>query len=465
MEQANSLFHGTEEIAWFAGGLPPRTIKVQLSAVRSGNANFIGSSANSAGTLAWNTTAVSDGWYELRAVLTDDSGQTLGELSRTVLVNNAAAWHSGWIAGNETWAVGTVNIIEADVTVASGATLTIEPGAIVKFAPGTGIIVQSGGVLNAPATAGSPIILTSLADDTAGGDSNLDGSNSLPEPGDWRGITLQGTGQFNETAFVDVRYALSLHGGVLAGSETWAGTLVHVLPSDVTVPSGATLTVNPGAVVKLASGVSLVVQAGGSLSAQGTVAQPITFTSLKDDSVGGDSNGDGGATTPAAGDWNSIYISSASAALDHVIVRYGGGPDAVQSGLIHSDGSSVVTVSNSRLDQGFYHGIQASGGDMTVRNCVITGCDRGVKANCIVHVINCTLDNNNIGLLVHCNTLDATNTIVANSISSGIQYQLRHTAFTVALRCLVFELIRVSQLQEYPRPDGGEWKYLRRSSI
>ncbi|MBS1853879.1 MAG: SBBP repeat-containing protein, partial [Acidobacteria bacterium] len=105
---------------------------------------------------------------------------------------------------------------------------------------------------------------------------------------------------------------------VIAASTTWdLSQSPYVIPSGgLTVGAGATLTIVPGVVVKFryAPGgccyTSAYLRVQGTLVANGTAAQPIYFTSERDDTVGGDSNGDGSATVPAAGDWSGIRFDS-----------------------------------------------------------------------------------------------------------------------------------------------------------
>ena len=94
--------------------------------------------------------------------------------------------------------------------------------------------------------------------------------------------------------------------GVIASNETWSG-LIEVTNA-VTISEGVTVTVQPGTVVKGYHNGSILVD--GTLSAVGTSGSKIYFTSIKDDSLSGDTNGDGAVTTPAAGDWPRIDLIS-----------------------------------------------------------------------------------------------------------------------------------------------------------
>src|SRR3990170_2085000 len=111
--------------------------------------------------------------------------------------------------------------------------------------------------------------------------------------------------------------------GTLSWDSTFTPDCVWVV-SGLTVPAGITLTVEEGTIVKVALS-SYLAASSGNVVATGTVDNPVIITSIRDDSAGGDSNGDGGATVPGRGDWLSIQVNyEGSISLTHTQVRYGG---------------------------------------------------------------------------------------------------------------------------------------------
>ena len=90
-------------------------------------------------------------------------------------------------------------------------------------------------------------------------------------------------------------YAGPNHCGTLTSNETWTNSTVHSLDCNLVVPTGVTLTINPGTVIKSKPNYSITID--GTLNAQGVAEMPIIFTS-NDDTVGGDTNGDGEPPPP-----------------------------------------------------------------------------------------------------------------------------------------------------------------------
>ena len=88
---------------------------------------------------------------------------------------------------------------------------------------------------------------------------------------------------------------------------TWTTGNVYVINSTVTITS--TLTIQPGVVIKLGIAGSIDIINSGKILANGTVTNRIVFTSIADDSVCGDTNGDGTTTTPLKGDWINLYLN------------------------------------------------------------------------------------------------------------------------------------------------------------
>ena len=109
--------------------------------------------------------------------------------------------------------------------------------------------------------------------------------------------------------------------GTLASNETWTSGNVYVVSSSspLTVPSGVTLTIDPGTIVKHRD--AMQVNSGGSLVVNGTTADPVIFTSYKDDAYGGDSNGNG-ASTGAFNDFSTaLTVSGGDVEINHALMQ------------------------------------------------------------------------------------------------------------------------------------------------
>lgn len=103
---------------------------------------------------------------------------------------------SGSITANTTWTADKIYELSGRVVVASGATLTIEPGTIIKAQEGSDVnasalVISRGAKINANGTATKPIIFTSVLDNIAIG--QLSGTNlSEADAGKWGGVIVLG---------------------------------------------------------------------------------------------------------------------------------------------------------------------------------------------------------------------------------------------------------------------------------
>ncbi len=175
-------FHGSTQLSWTGAAIDPNIAdSVRVTISRGGSVFFSADyPALPPAVVSWNSAGVPDGVYLLAMALLDSSSALISQVSQDILVNNSVAWHEGALLTSQTWASNTVHVIDQNIVIPGGVTLTLAPGAIIKFVKGAGITVQSNGLLNASgATAAAPIVFTSLADDSVGGDSNEDGNNSL----------------------------------------------------------------------------------------------------------------------------------------------------------------------------------------------------------------------------------------------------------------------------------------------
>jgi hypothetical protein len=123
----------------------------------------------------------------------------------------------------------------------------------------------------------------------------------------------------------------------------------------------AALTIEAGTIVKFDAFKGILVQGSGNLKVIGNTAHPVIFTSSKDDSYGGDVNGDGNASSPQKGDWQSISFGTSSGnSIEGCQILYAGsGSAGLEQALNMGDGennsikNSVIAHTSGGVNQTF----------------------------------------------------------------------------------------------------------------
>ncbi len=118
---------------------------------------------------------------------------------------------TGNITANTTWTSGNTYLISGLVYVKPGATLTIEPGTIVRgdaSTPNSSLVITKGGKINAVGTSSRPIVFTSSKD------------TGVRAKGDWGGIILLGRASVNKTGGVGNIEGIATSGDTEYGGGT-----------------------------------------------------------------------------------------------------------------------------------------------------------------------------------------------------------------------------------------------------
>ncbi len=113
----------------------------------------------------------------------------------------------------------------------------------------------------------------------------------------------------------------------------------------------------------------------GTLNVKGTTStNPIYFTSIKDDSVKGDTNNDGTTTSPGNGDWTYVQLGGGSSStFNYANFSYGGRYDAVlgRADIYVAGGTS--TIWHTSIASSSNYGLQVSSGTATMASSTLQG--------------------------------------------------------------------------------------------
>jgi pimeloyl-ACP methyl ester carboxylesterase len=243
--------------------------------------------------------------------------------------------------------------------------------------------------------------------------------------------------------------------GTITENTLWtASSSPYIINGKITVAQGVTLTLEAGTVVKLRSELDITVD--GALHVEGTENEPVYFTAQTDDSVGGDSNGDGTRSVPASGNWHGIKFNVGSTGIfDRAIIRYAGyGYSSVvpQISSVHNLGGDI-SIRNSEFTQSstcavgqmagsvlvehtsihhMYCGIVANGGNVTVADTTISNTPISFFGNNLgdITLTNNTFENNDIApeiTLTRVKSFVHSGNIISGSTQTGNGLLIRGT--------------------------------------
>jgi hypothetical protein len=127
---------------------------------------------------------------------------------------------------------------------------------------------------------------------------------------------------FMIVCFITSGMAMTLVTGNITSDVTWTKTgSPYILTTHITINKGVTVTMEAGVVIKPMQGYRLIIN--GNFVSQGTTEEKVVITSFRDDTYGGDANGDKSATRPTVGDWGYLQIANSANELKNCLVRYG----------------------------------------------------------------------------------------------------------------------------------------------
>ena len=162
---------------------------------------------------------------------------------------------------------------------------------------------------------------------------------------------------------------VQLYGGNLTRVVTLPDAVpVYYLEGNGTIQAGASLRVPAGTIWKFGTFSQMNVY--GALTAIGSEDEKIIFTSYRDDSVGGNTNGGSADETGVPGDWYYLRFHDQTldflTRLEHVILRYAG---QNSNNALHIDRADIEVV-DSEISNNAYRGIYTDSSSALIQRTV-----------------------------------------------------------------------------------------------
>jgi hypothetical protein len=165
------------------------------------------------------------------------------------------------------------------------------------------------------------------------------------------------------SSFIDNTASVVKVYGTLSKNWIWPNIegLPFLVSSGITVNTDYCMTIPAGTVIKVNA--NYEINAYGILIVSGESWAPVIFTSYRDDTIGGDSNGDG-PSEGSAGDWDYIRIQNDSSTIEYCLIRY------ADYGVYCYNASP--TILNATIVDAYYHGIRCYSSTSGASNPIIT---------------------------------------------------------------------------------------------
>lgn len=245
--------------------------------------------------------------------------------------------------------------------------------------------------------------------------------------------------------------------GELAGDETWTSDRIYLLQGRVVVPSGVTLTIEAGTIIKGKQGTetnasALIVARGGTIMAQGTADNPIIFTSELDNIDLGEKVGTNLTKTDNE-KWGGVAILGSAPSstengdtegnLEGIPPNLGYG---VYGGSVASDNSGVFSYVSIR------HGGISIGEGNELNGLTLGGVGNGTDINNVE--IYATLDD---GIECFGGTVDISNALVFYQGDDGIDLDQNYSGTINNFAVIHGDGIGTDEGLEIDGPEGSTY--------